>query len=74
MSAAFTLLSLSGADLTPPPLTDAALVIVDMQNEYLSGPLTLPGAAPAVAAGARLLAAARPDHRRRGPRGRGKGD
>lgn len=59
MSAAFTLLSLSGADLTPPPLTDAALVIVDMQNEYLSGPLTLPGAAPAVAAGARLLAAAR---------------
>jgi nicotinamidase-related amidase len=59
MPAPFTLLSLSGADLTPPPLHEAALVIVDMQNEYLSGPLTLPGAAPAVSAGASLLAAAR---------------
>lgn len=59
MSSAFTLLSLSGADLTPPPLAEAALIIIDMQNEYLSGPLALPGAAAAVAAGARLLTAAR---------------
>lgn len=59
MSDPFTLLSLSGADLSPPPLSDLALVIIDMQNEYLSGPLTLPGAEAAVTAGAAVLAAAR---------------
>jgi nicotinamidase-related amidase len=59
MSTPFTLPSLSGADLSPPPLSDLALVIIDMQNEYLSGLLTLPGAEDAVSSGAAVLAAAR---------------
>ncbi|HEX6001045.1 MAG TPA: isochorismatase family protein [Hyphomicrobiaceae bacterium] len=54
-----TLLELSGADLTPPPLATATLVIIDAQNEYLDGKLALPGIAPAVDALARLLAKAR---------------
>ncbi len=54
-----TLLSLSGMTLTPPPLADATLLLIDMQREYLDGLLPLPDAAPAVAEAARLLTAAR---------------
>lgn len=54
-----TLLQLSGADLSPARLRDATLVLIDLQNEYLEGPLALPGAEPAVAEAARLLGAAR---------------
>lgn len=54
-----TLLQMSGADLSPPSLADAALVLVDIQNEYLSGPLRLPDAEPAVEAAGALLAKAR---------------
>jgi nicotinamidase-related amidase len=54
-----TLLELSGANLNPPPLTASTLVIIDAQNEYLDGKLSLPGIAPAVDALARLLAKAR---------------
>lgn len=54
-----TLLQMAGANLTPPPLKDAALVIVDAQNEYWDGKLKLPGVEPAVAAIERLLTAAR---------------
>ncbi len=54
-----TLLELAGAPLDPPSLANSALVLIDFQNEYLEGPLALPGAAPAIAQAARLLAAAR---------------
>jgi nicotinamidase-related amidase len=59
MSPAKTLLQLAGADLRPPSLADATLVIIDAQNEYLDGKLALPGAVPALAALARLLGRAR---------------
>ena len=54
-----TLLELSGADMSPPPLSGATLVIIDAQNEYLDGKLALPGVKPAVDALAKLLAKAR---------------
>ena len=54
-----TLLEMSGADMRPPPLSGATLVIIDAQNEYLDGKLALPGAKQAVDALARLLAKAR---------------
>jgi nicotinamidase-related amidase len=59
MTSAKTLLQLAGADLTPPPLRDAALVLIDIQNEYLAGPLAVPDAKPAIARAAALLARAR---------------
>jgi nicotinamidase-related amidase len=59
MSAAKTLLQLSGADLSPAKLGEACLVLIDLQNEYLSGPLALPDADAAIACAARLLARAR---------------
>ncbi|MBR0968719.1 cysteine hydrolase [Bradyrhizobium diazoefficiens] len=59
MTAPKTLLELSGADLTPPRLADACLVLIDIQNEYRTGPLALPDAEPAIAVAARLLARAR---------------
>jgi nicotinamidase-related amidase len=54
-----TLLELAGADLTPPALSDTALVVIDAQREYVDGKLPLPGAAPALANIARLLEKAR---------------
>ena len=48
MTTAKTLLQLAGADLNPPRLGDAALVLIDIQNEYLAGPLALPDAKPAI--------------------------
>jgi len=59
MSAAKTLLQLAGADLRPPPLANATLLIIDAQNEYLDGRLALPAIAPALTALAQLLARAR---------------
>ena len=59
MSYAKTLLELSGADLTPARLGEACLVLIDYQNEYLEGPLALPGAALAVDEAGRLLDSAR---------------
>jgi nicotinamidase-related amidase len=59
MTTAKTLLQLAGADLNPPRLGDAALVLIDIQNEYLAGPLALPAARPAIARAAALLARAR---------------
>jgi len=59
MTSAKTLLELSGADLTPPALKDSCLIIIDMQNEYLSGPLTLPHAEAAIAKASDILTAAR---------------
>ena len=54
-----TLLELSGADLVPPRLRDACLVLIDLQHEYLAGPLALPDARGAIANTVRLLARAR---------------
>ncbi|MGK5551381.1 isochorismatase family protein [Actinomadura kijaniata] len=48
-----------GLDGRPPRLADAALVMIDFQNTYRTGVMALDGAEPALAAGARLLAAAR---------------
>src|SRR6185369_11145161 len=54
-----TLLQLAGADLSFPKLGAASLVLIDLQNEYLTGPLALRGADAAIANAARLLARAR---------------
>jgi nicotinamidase-related amidase len=54
-----TLLQLAGADLSFPKLGAACLVLIDLQNEYLTGPLALPGADAAIANAACLLARAR---------------
>ena len=39
MTAPKTLLQLAGADLHPAKVRDAALVLIDFQNEYLAGPI-----------------------------------
>lgn len=54
-----TLLEMAGADLTPPKFSEAVLIIIDAQNEYVDGKLPLPGVKPALANIARLLAKAR---------------
>ncbi|MBI5262467.1 MAG: cysteine hydrolase [Bradyrhizobium sp.] len=59
MTVAKTLLQLSGADLTPPRLSESCLILIDIQNEYRAGPLALPGADAAIANAANLLARAR---------------
>jgi hypothetical protein len=59
MTAAKTLLELAGADLGLPRLRDACLVLIDLQYEYLAGPIALPDARRAIANAARLLARAR---------------
>ena len=56
-----TLLEMAGADLTPPSLSEAVLIVIDAQNEYVDGKLSLPGVKPALANIARLLARARAD-------------
>ncbi|MFG2503081.1 isochorismatase family protein [Streptomyces sp. NPDC048441] len=59
MNAAKTLRDVIGLDNTLPRLADATLIMIDFQNTYRSGVMTLDGAEPALAAGTRLLAAAR---------------
>ncbi len=59
MTAPQSLLQMSGADLTPAKLSTSALVMIDLQNEYLTGALPLSGVEDAVAEAARLLARAR---------------
>jgi nicotinamidase-related amidase len=54
-----TLLALAGASIAPATLANATLVIIDAQNEYLSGPLALQGAKNAVLQIAGLLQRAR---------------
>src|SRR5262245_66139730 len=54
-----TLLELAGADLNPPRLSESCLILIDLQNEYRSGPIALPEADKAIAAAARLLERAR---------------
>src|SRR5258708_8217455 len=59
MAAPKTLHALAGAGLRPPRRRDAALVMIDLQNEYLAGPIALPDATSAIASAAKLLARAR---------------
>ena len=54
-----TLLELAGADLQPAKLKDASLVLIDIQNEYLEGPIAVAGAEQAAANAALLLHVAR---------------
>jgi nicotinamidase-related amidase len=54
-----TLFALSGRVPSPADLTDATLVMIDYQNEYLAGPLALEGADEAIQHALKLLAAAR---------------
>ncbi len=59
MSNPKTLLALAGANLSPAPLSQAGLLIIDAQNEYLDGTLALPGVQPALDEIAALLKRAR---------------
>lgn len=59
MSDAKTLLQMAGVTPAPAKLGDAAVVIIDAQNEYVSGKLPLAGVEAALARIADLLAAAR---------------
>ncbi len=54
-----TLLEMIGADTTPAPLSEAAVLLIDIQNEYRSGGLPLPGVDAAVAEAVRLIERAR---------------
>ncbi len=54
-----TLLSLSGADMTPPALEEAVLILIDCQQEYIDGALALPNAHVALQEAARMLEACR---------------
>ncbi|GAA0566872.1 isochorismatase family protein [Caenispirillum bisanense] len=58
-AAPLTLLAMAGLNLTPSRLADAVLLLIDCQNEYLQGPLALPGAAAAADEAAALLRRAR---------------
>ena len=59
MSASQTLLELAGAAYAPARLRDACLVLIDMQNEYRSGPVAAAGAESAIDVARQLLSAAR---------------
>ena len=59
MPAPKTLLALAGAPSEPPPLRESVVVVIDAQNEYVEGPLTLPGVRPAIERIAALLQRAR---------------
>lgn len=54
MTGSKTLLQLAGADLSPSKMRNASLVLIDLQNEYVFGPLALPGVRPAIANAERL--------------------
>lgn len=59
MSGAKTLLQMAGANPAPAKLADTAVIIIDAQNEYVTGKLALPGVNAALANVAALIAAAR---------------
>jgi nicotinamidase-related amidase len=54
-----TLTQIAGAPLTPSPLANAALLVIDLQNEYLKGALKLDQIERAVTETQKLLALAR---------------
>lgn len=59
MSEPKTLLQMAGADLTPPSISDAALILIDCQREYVDGGLPLPGVDSALQEAAIVLENAR---------------
>jgi nicotinamidase-related amidase len=59
MTSPKTLLQMAGAAIVPSKLSDAALVVIDAQREYVDGKLPLTGVKPALAEISRLLARAR---------------
>ncbi len=59
MSRPQTLLELAGVRLSPPPVEGSALVVIDAQGWYSTGPLALPGLKPALLALALALERAR---------------
>jgi nicotinamidase-related amidase len=59
VSEAKTLLQMAGVKPAPAKLSDAAVVVIDAQNEYITGRLPLAGVNAALARLAELLAAAR---------------
>uniref|UniRef100_A0AAU2VS90 Cysteine hydrolase n=1 Tax=Streptomyces sp. NBC_00008 TaxID=2903610 RepID=A0AAU2VS90_9ACTN len=59
MSVSTTLRDVIGLDNTLPGLDSATLLMIDFQNTYRTGVMALEGTEPALAAGSRLLAAAR---------------
>ncbi|OXM72377.1 MULTISPECIES: isochorismatase family protein [Amycolatopsis] len=59
MTVSATLREVMGLGKELPRLADATLVLIDYQNTYRTGVMALADAEPALAAGARLLAAAR---------------
>ncbi len=59
MSEAKTLLQMAGANSAPAKLSDATVIIIDAQDEYVSGKLPLTGVDDALSQISKLLAAAR---------------
>ncbi|MGP9022731.1 isochorismatase family protein [Streptomyces sp. BR1] len=59
MTSSASLRDVSGLSNELPRLADATLIMIDFQNTYRTGVMELEGAETALAAGARLLAAAR---------------
>ena len=59
MTAPQTLLQMAGASPSPAPLSQAAVIVIDAQNEYVDGRLALPGVGESLEAIARLLTRAR---------------
>jgi nicotinamidase-related amidase len=54
-----TLLQMAGAGLNPARIGDACLILIDLQNEYLNGPIAVSSPRPAIVEAERLLKAAR---------------
>ena len=54
-----TLLQMAGANLAPPPLSEATIVVIDAQREYVDGKLPLTNVEPALAEIGKLLKRAR---------------
>ena len=50
-----TLLELAGADLAPAKTRDACLILIDLQNEYVSGPIAVPDVDDAIRNTTKLL-------------------
>jgi nicotinamidase-related amidase len=59
MSKPKTLLEMAGAPTAPSALSNAAVVLIDCQMEYVDGGLALPGVKPALAEAKKLLERAR---------------
>lgn len=66
-SNAFTLRAAAGLPTKAFPIADSTLVIIDAQDEYISGALALPDTRSATANIARILEAARAAQRLRRP-------